>query len=245
MVSALEAAADIEQALGDALLAEGYRRKAEIAKSAVYKFCWNPRIGLLADTPAKDSYSQHANIAGVLSDVIPRTAQPLVLRKILQPKLSEQSGAPKLAKTSFFYQFYLARALEHAGMADQYLELLQPWREMLAKGLTTTPEFDDPTRSDTHAWSAHPAFDLPTLVAGIRPASPGFETVRIEPALGHLQWVEASIPYPRGGMISVRYQRTESGTKATIALPDLIHGTLVWKGKSYPLKSGEQRLSLP
>jgi alpha-L-rhamnosidase len=243
MVSALEAAADIEQALGDALLAEGYRRKAQIAKSAVYKFCWDPRIGLLADTPAKDSYSQHTNIAGVLSDAIPRAAQPLVLRKILQPKLSEQS--PKLAKASFFYQFYLARALEHAGMADQYLELLQPWREMLAKGLTTTPEFDDPTRSDTHAWSAHPAFDLPTLVAGIRPASPGFESVRIEPALGHLQWVQASIPYPRGGAISVRYERTESGTKATIALPDQIHGTLVWKGKSYPLKSGEQRLSLP
>ena len=72
-------------------------------------------------------------------------------------------------------------------MADRYLDLLQPWREMLAKGLTTTPESEDPTRSDTHAWSAHPAFDLATLVAGIRPASPGFETVQIGPALGSLQ----------------------------------------------------------
>ena len=120
--------------------------------------------------------------------MIPTADQKSVLERILDTRLHAKNDSPKLVKASFFYQFYMARALEHAGMADRYVELLQPWREMLAKGLTTTPEFDDPTRSDTHAWSAHPAFDLPTLVAGIRPASPGFDTVEIEPALGDLQW---------------------------------------------------------
>jgi len=130
-------------------------------------------------------------------------------------------------------------------MADRYVALLKPWHEMLAKGLTTTPEFDDPTRSDTHAWSAHPAFDLPTIVAGIRPASPGFETVQIEPALGDLQWTEASMPYPRGGMIRVKCERTKAGTKATVTLPEALHGELVWQGRSYPLRSGEQQILLP
>jgi hypothetical protein len=245
LVSALEAAADLEQALGDSVLAQRYRRQARAARDAVYKLCWDPRFGLLTDNPRKDSYSQHANIAAVLLDVIPTADQKSVLERILDTRLHAKDDSPKLVKASFFYQFYMARALEHAGMADRYVGLLQPWREMLAKGLTTTPEFDDPTRSDTHAWSAHPAFDLPTLVAGIRPASPGFETVQIEPALGDLQWAEASMPYPRGGTITVKYERTQAGTKATVTLPEALHGVLVWQGRSYPLRSGEQQISLP
>jgi hypothetical protein len=253
LVSALEAAADLEQALGDSVLAHRYRRQARTARDAVYKLCWDPRFGLLADNPRKDSYSQHANIAAVLLDVIPTADQKSVLERILDTRLPAKGDSPKLVKASFFYQFYMARALEHADMADHYVGLLQPWREMLAKGLTTTPEFDDPTRSDTHAWSAHPAFDLPTIVAGIRPASPGFETVRIEPALGDLQWAEASMPYPRGGTITVKYQRTQAGTQtgtqtgtqATVTLPEALHGVLVWKGRSYPLRSGKQQISLP
>lgn len=241
LASALEAAADLEQALGDALIAQRYRRQAHAAEDAVYKLCWDSQVGLLADTPAKDSYSQHANISAVLLDVIPKADQQSVLQRILETK----GTSPKLVKASLFYQFYLARALEHAGMADRYIELLKPWREMLAKGLTTTPESADPTRSDTHAWSAHPAFDFPTLLAGIRPASPGFGSVRIEPALGDLAWLQASIPGPRGGMIAVRFERTQAGTKAAVTLPDGLPGELVWRKKSYPLKSGEQQFSLP
>ena len=67
-------------------------------------------------------------------------------------------------------------------MGDFYLRTLDPWRHMLEQGLTTTPEYPDPSRSDTHAWSAHPAYDLVTMIAGIRPGAPGFATVRIEPS---------------------------------------------------------------
>jgi len=28
-------------------------------------------------------------------------------------------------------------------------------------------------------------------------------------------------------------------------LPEALHGVLVWQGKSYPLRSGEQQISLP
>lgn len=243
MVSALEAAAEMEQALGDPMLAERYRQQAQFAARAVYELCWDTKLGLLADTPAKNTFSQHANISGILLDVIPRAEQSKVLQRILQPDHGAPNS-PKLARVTYFYLFYLARALEHAGMADQYLRLLQPWREMLGKGLTTTPEFEDPTRSDTHAWSAHPAYDFATILAGIRPASPGFKTVRIEPALGELQRLEVSVPHPAGGIIAVRYQKSLSGTTATITLPEDLSGTFAWKGKAYPIKPGEQTLEL-
>jgi len=73
------------------------------------------------------------------------------------------------------FRFYLARALEHAGMADEYLRSIDPWRKMLALHFSTWPEVPGETRSDSHAWTAHPIYDLLTLVAGLSPASPGFE----------------------------------------------------------------------
>ena len=245
MIGALQAAAELEQDMGDPILAERYRKQAKLAAIGVYKLCWNAKLGLLADTPAQDSYSQHANLTAVLFDVVPKSDQAGVMRKVLAEDLGTSgSNAPKLAKVSLFYQFYLARALEHVGMGDYYCDLLQRWRNMLALGLTTTPEYSDPSRSDTHAWSAHPAYDFPTVIAGIRPASPGFATVRVEPSLGKLQWVEASMPHPKG-MIKTRYDKGANTTKASITIPDSVSGTLVWKGRSYPLHPGEQTFQLP
>jgi hypothetical protein len=47
----------------------------------------------------------------------------------------------------------------------------------------TWPERPGKTRSDSHAWSAHPAYKLLSLEAGIEPASPGFALVRVAPNL--------------------------------------------------------------
>src|SRR5579871_123800 len=245
MIGSLQDAAELEEQLGDPQLAKTYRERSKAAADGVYRLCWNAKAGLLADTPAQDSYSQHANITGVLFDVILKSDQVAVMRKVLaENNAAAGSGSSKLAPASLFYQFYLARALEHAHMSEEYIDLLQPWRKMLAMGFTTTPESGDPTRSDTHAWSAHPAYDLPAIVAGIRPGSAGFATVRIEPSLGKLDWVEASMPHPKG-MILTRYRRTGSMTNAGVTLPDSVSGTLVWKQKSYPLHPGEQSFELP
>ena len=63
---------------------------------------------------------------------------------------------PKLTQSTYYYSFYVFEALRRAGLGDRYVERLEPWRGMLAMGLTTVPETPEPTRSDSHAWSAHP-----------------------------------------------------------------------------------------
>ncbi|MEZ4828681.1 MAG: hypothetical protein R3C61_20710 [Bacteroidia bacterium] len=70
-----------------------------------------------------------------------------------------------LIQATFYFKFYLFRALVKTGMADQYLPQIQPWRDMLDLGLTTFAEKPDPTRSDCHAWSASPNYDLLATVA--------------------------------------------------------------------------------
>lgn len=50
---------------------------------------------------------------------------------------------------------------------------------MLSLGLTSAPENPEPTRSDSHAWAAHPNYGLLASVLGVRPGSAGFRTVRV------------------------------------------------------------------
>jgi hypothetical protein len=103
-----------------------------------------------------------------------------------------------MSPASYYFRFYVARAMVHAGLGDLYIPQLEPWRNMLQLGLSTWAETPEPTRSDSHAWSAHPTFDLMTIVAGIGPGAPGFRTVAITPHLGKLQHAAASMPTPRG-----------------------------------------------
>lgn len=238
-VDALKNAADLEEVFGDRSLAVSYRATADRAAAAVYKSCWSAQLGLLADTPDKDSYSQHTNIFGILTDAIPTADQGSVMKKILSMHRGDRLGDAEIAMVSYHYQFYLSRAIDKTG--TDYIDTLEPWRKMLALGLTTTPEYEDPTRSDTHAWSAHPIFDLLTIVAGIHPATPGFISVRIAPHPGNLQSFDASMPHPQG-TIRVLYKRTARQDEFTITLPDKLTGILNWRKESYPLHSGQQTI---
>ena len=242
-IGALRDAAELEEQLGDPSAAAHYRKQAQLAAQNVSRLCWNESSGLLADTPEQNQFSEHANALAVLYDVVPASKQAAVVRRLLDSHTNAQASVPKLTQTSYYFRFYLSRALEHAGLGDLYVDTLRPWRNMLAKGLTTTPETPDPARSDTHAWSAHPAYDLNTIVAGVRPGAPGFASVRIAPSLGTLTSVEAVTPHPKGS-IRTSYKRAGEKVEATIELPVGIRGTLVWKGKELPLHEGLQRLVL-
>ncbi len=251
-VEALRYAAEMESAFGDKTRAALYRASADRAAQSVYKLCWNPQFGLLADTPVQKHYSQHANILGVWLDVIPREQQKHVLTKILSTSdagFAATGPVPPLTHATYYFRFYLARALDHAGMGDQYLRLLGPWQKMISLGLTTWAEQPEPTRSDSHAWSAHPNYDFLTIVAGIRPASPAFATVLVSPHLGSLKHVSATVPHPKG-TIEVEYTvETSSGkassVKAIVVLPPGVSGKLLWDGKTSTLHPGKQELQLP
>ena len=246
-IEALRYAEALESAFGEAARAQKYREGELRAVNAVRKLCWNETYNLIADTPSQKHYSQHANILGVWLDVVPQDRQQEVLTKILaasDPGFASPVSVPEMTKATYYFRFYLARALEHAGLGDRYLDLLKPWRDMVALGLTTWAEQPEPSRSDSHAWSAHPNFDFLTIVAGIRPKEPGYSTVTIEPHLGQLRHVISSVPTPKG-MIEVNYQSEASGVDAEVNLPPGVAGEFVWKGKVIELYAGHQQFHLP
>ncbi len=234
-LGALNDAIDLERNLGDATLATRYQERSAHVREGLFAKCWNRERGLVADNPDQKNFSQQSNILGVLYDVAPKENQQKVLRDLLA---IEPGTTPNgILSASYYFRFYLARALEHAGMADEYLESIKPWRDLLPLHFSTWPEIPGNTRSDSHAWTAHPIYDLLTLVAGIEPDAPGFASVRIAPHLGSLTSLTATYPHPLG-TIKVEFQRQGGALSGTITLPGNLSGSFVYNGKVMPLKPG-------
>lgn len=234
-------AADVFAHYGQNEQAEHYRALARRLNKAVYERCWDASRELMADTPEKKTFSQHANLWAVLTDAVPAARQAALLQKVIN---SRDTGTGAVTQATFYFKFYLFQALKKTGLGDQLVAQLKPWRDMLGMGLTTFAESPEPTRSDCHAWSASPVYELLSTVCGINPAEPGFRSVRIEPYLNNLPTVEGRMPHP-AGEIFVRFAKTPAGNlTGTVSLPATLTGTLRWKGKVLALKGGSQVINL-
>jgi hypothetical protein len=248
-IDTLRKAGELEAKFGSAERAANYQQMIQTASAALNRTNWDEHTHLYADTPAKKTYSTEANALAVLTDVAPREEQAAILRRVMASQEKTAStfdgqSVPPMSQMSYYFRFYLSRALDHAGIADLYLDQLGPWRQMLKLGLSTWAEQPEPTRSDCHAWSASPNYDLLTLVAGIQPAAPGFKRVRIAPHLGSLQHLDASMPHG-AGEIHVHYERHGQKWTANVSLPDGLEGDFAWQGRNYPLHPGKETLHIP
>ena len=118
---------------------------------------------------------------------------------------------------------------------------------MIELGSTMTLETWDPkfNRSLTwnHAWGAAPANIIARDLIGIRPASPGFRDIVIQPRLGKLAKASLKMPTPRGD-VSVAIENgatfrmnieTPQGTTTRVILPR--SGKLQVDGKTIGEKS--------
>jgi hypothetical protein len=230
---ALDQAADLYRAFGRDQQAALCAQRAAAMRTATMRRCWDHARRLLADTPDKREFSQHANALAVLSGAVEAAAAPELITRVI--------ADDTIIPCTIYFRFYLLRALRAAGLGDQYLDHLGPWREMLALGLTTFAERPEPTRSDCHAWSSSPLYEFLATVCGIEPASPGFKTVRIAPHPGTLAHASGVVPHP-SGPIRVKLARDGAKLQATVELPPGLSGEFVWDGRIRPLVPGVQEL---
>jgi len=230
---ALQQAAALADAHGQTAEATRWRDLSARILAAVRRNCWDPQRKLFSDTPSRDRFSQHVNALAVLAGAINGTAAADLMRRVRDDAT--------LTQCTLYFRFYLLRAAKKVGLGDDYLRALGPWHDMLARGLTTFAERPDPTRSDCHAWSASPVYELLATVCGIEPASPGFRRVTIKPHLGELRHVVGRVPHP-AGPIDVSFERSGDGLHGEISLPPGITGTLVWRGETIELQPGAQKI---
>ena len=229
MLLALDEAADLEADLGSKTLAGEYRQAAERLRSEVQRLYWDADRRLYADTPARKDFSQHTNVLAILAGLVEGDGARALMGRVL--------SEPGLVPCSIYFRHYIHAALNRTGEGDRLLDQLGPWRRMLALGLTTWAEKEDPSRSECHAWGASPNYELLRTVLGVDSAAPGFRRVSIRPFLGRLARVSGSVPHPKGE-VAVSLRRDGETLEAEVTLPEGIDGELIWHGQSRTLASG-------
>lgn len=232
---AYQLAAELENKLGSKEFAAKYERLAAQLKQTIRDKYWVTSKGVYADRPEKDVFSQHANALAILTGVAEGEQAKTIGRKLLTDTT--------LVQASIYFKYYVYQALVKTGMGNDYLNWLGIWRDNIKMGMTTWAEMSDisASRSDCHAWGSSPNIELYRTVLGIASNAPGYRSVKVEPHLGDLMHIGGSVPHP-DGTVSVRYNKQGDKWKVNVKLPNHIPGTLVWKGKTYPLKPGENNL---
>jgi len=242
-LGALRQGAELETAYGSKALAAADSARADGARAAIRAHCWDAGKGLYADNADFSRFSQHMNLLAVLYDVATPDEAPAILNRITMPGRGIDAP-PGMFTTTYYFAWYLARAFEHAGLRDRYPALLKTWRDLLALHYTTWPESRGNTRSDTHAWSAHPTADMLNIIAGIGPDAPGYARLRVAPVPGALTSLDAAAATPKG-QVSVRYTVRDGMLEAVVDRPAALPGEFIWKGKRYPLTETHSRFELP
>jgi len=82
---------------------------------------------------------------------------------------------------------------------------------------------------------------LEASVAGVRPASPGFRTVRIAPAPGNLPKIVSHLPHP-DGFVDLDLAFANGHCRGQVELPPGITGVFVWAGQEHPLAGGTNQI---
>lgn len=182
------------------------------------------------------SLSRHLTREAI-SSLEPHAATLLLLSDIDQTQKREiylvlKRKAP-IFITGYFNLFYLL-AMHQQSDHQAITQLLDSfWGGMLRSGATSTWETFDPvtqtTRSvsQTHAWAGGPTYFLPAFITGLRPLTPGFRQVLVEPTL--ITPSASAKLNTACGKISVDWKKTtatfllnytnECGTETTFRLP--------------------------
>lgn len=228
LIHTLELAAELETYQGEPEPAMRYRRLSAAMTTAVERQFWDGRQQCFADNSDHNGYSEHTQILALLCRDIATDKKTAAMVYLLNP--------PDIAKkTSIYFRHYLFEVLYRYKHGADILSRLAEWRQLAEQGFKTVYEQPEPSRSDCHAWGAHPYYHLLASVAGIRPDGFGFRRVICRPnVLGN---VSGQLVHPDGKII-FRYNLTITTTEINIELPDGITGQLEYAGRTLLLSAG-------
>ena len=223
--------AKIAEVLGEVDDARWYRERAKLIRKSFINKLIDPITGLVLDGEGSTHSSLHANMTAFAFGLVPKANRERVI---------DHMKSKGMACSVYGSQFLL-EALYEAGEDEYALSLLtstseRSWAHMIYDvGTTISLEaWDDrlkPNQDWNHAWGAVPANIIPRYLMGVRPASPGFERITIQPQPGTLEWAELKTPTIRGP-VTVRFNNvphtsfhleteTPANTTADVSLPRL------------------------
>lgn len=184
----------------------------------VQAFCqafYDKKQRLFVDAEHSDHASLHANVLPLLYGLVPSDVEDRVVDLIMHKRLA----------CGVYFAYFALKALAKAKRVEEAYSLIDnsdaaSWGNMVREGATTCMEAwgreQKWNTSWCHAWASAPISVLIEDVFGVRPGSPGWNTIRFRPripaALGDCA-LTITIPY---GQVSVQRR----GDVVTIQGPD-------------------------
>jgi alpha-L-rhamnosidase len=223
--------ANIAAVLGRTNDATTYTASANQVYAAYNATFWNKAAQCYVDGVGTSHASAHANFFPLAFGLVPASRQTKVV-DLLHSRIAANGGMP----CSVYGAQYLLEALFAAGDTDTALGLLttngpRGWLNMLKLGSTLTTEawnFNDKPNMDwNHAWGAAPGNLIARFVLGLRPITPGFGEVLIQPQLGKtLTYAQGLVPTIRGP-VGISASNAPGGFQLQLDLPGNLTATVM------------------
>lgn len=193
----------IAQTTGHAADAATFATKAALVYTNYNTVFWNGSAQKYIDGAGTSHSSADANFFPLVFGLVPTTNQAVIVN-YLHSRIAALGAMP----AGVYGAQYLLEGLFLTGDSDVALGLLstnntRSWMNMINAGSTITTEAwstTDKSNEDwNHAWGSAPGNLIPRYVLGVRPLTPGYGQILIQPHLGStLSFVQGTIPTIRG-----------------------------------------------
>ena len=230
LLIALDQASTLETYVGEPELASLYLRRAGELASHIEQHFFDRSIRFFRETRDSDVLTEHAQALAVLSGRF-------------DEKIGEFARDDRLIRSGPYFTHFVIQALYQLADTDGVFLRLKPWLDLPREGLFTTPETFGATRSDCHAWTAHPLYHSLATFAGVRPAAYGGRHLAIRPMLGPIRHMTASLPTPSGDL-RIEYEVGDESTEMLIDLPPGITAYVSTRGESIRLTGMPRRQTI-
>ena len=228
-----------------------WKSQAADLKQRINAALFDPQRGVykLADrnngNTSGNAVPQDANSEAIMWDIAPTSARSGILnwlRTNLWETFGSQPYSPEANYSTVISPFITGKEVDarfHSGDTKGAIDLIHlMWDQMVNENgpyytgavwekLNRDGTDVDANASLAHGWGSGPVSSLSHYVAGVRPVTAGYKTWIVDPQPGELEWAQATLPTPQGGLVS-RWVRGEGNRsfKLTVSAPAGTSGTV-------------------
>ncbi|MDX1932576.1 MAG: alpha-L-rhamnosidase C-terminal domain-containing protein [Capsulimonadales bacterium] len=154
-----------------------------------------------------ETFTAHVNILAVLCDLAPKERQAAILERVItEPGFHCQP----------YFMHFVFDALAKAGLFERYARA-QMARWQIVDDTQSLREMWN-TGDLSHAWGATPLYQMSSRILGVRPATPGYREIVIEPHPCGLTEARGVVPTPHGD-VRVEWRREGERLTLTAGIP--------------------------
>ncbi|MGQ1784553.1 family 78 glycoside hydrolase catalytic domain [Saccharicrinis sp. GN24d3] len=216
----------IAKVVGNSVDAAMFEKNSEIVKKAINTKLFDKSRGVYIDGEGSKHAALHANMFPLAFGLVPEEHVASVVDFIKGRGMA----------CSVYGAQYLLEGLFKAEEAQYALDLItdishdRTWWNMIKSGSTMTWEAWDkkykPNLDWNHAWGTAPLNVITRYMWGIKPSTPGFNSVLVKPQMADLLSSEIKVPTPKG-CIYAKYKSKNKVAVFQIELPNNMVGEFI------------------